>query len=215
MSTSDPALPTGVSAFVPRGPVAHEIHGLRLSVIVNDLVVILLAMFGAYFMMRAFNRVDSAATTATKIQTLQQQLVTTTAVIQDLQQQQVSSSVTGRAILKIVADQTSPTATAHQQAAVAGYLKQLTDAQKTLNADQLRKEGELAMCVPCSPAAVQRILNEPVPVITFGPAPTPSATLSPPAVARASSTSPPTPRPSPTLTPAVQIQCPVICPQQH
>lgn len=209
-------LPPEVSPFVPRGPVAHEINGLRMSVIVNNVTTLLLGMFIAFFMVRAFNRVDSAATTAKNIQTLQQQLVTTTAAIQDLQQQQVTSSATGRAILALVANQTSPTATARQQAAVAGYLQSLTDAQKALNADLLRKIGELAICAPCSPSAVQRILNEPVPVITFGPpagATTPPSTTPTAPAARATSPPSPAPRPSPTITPAVQIQCLPICPQ--
>jgi hypothetical protein len=193
-----------VSPYVPRGPVAHEINALRLAVITAIVTVLLITMFIGVFMVRAYRRVDSAATTAGKIRDLQQQLISG-------QQTAADNSQTGREILKAIEQQTSPTATAHQQAVVAGYLASLTDAQKTLNADLLRKVGELAQCVPCSPAAVNRILNEPVPVITFGPAPPRPSSTPPAATPRGTAT--PSPSPSHTLAPAVQIQCPIICPR--
>src|SRR5260370_24493091 len=111
----------GVSPYVPRGgAVVHEINALRLSVIVLIVTSLLLNMFGAFYFVRAFSRLDTAATTAKKIQTLQQ---TQTDII-----------TTNRTILlqvaalgAVIAAQTSPTATAHHQAAVSGYLKSLTD----------------------------------------------------------------------------------------
>jgi hypothetical protein len=201
--------------LIKRGPVdrrleaidstmSHGFSRLTVGLIVALATSLLLNMFGAYYFVRAFNRLDTAAATAGKIQTVQQQ--------------QIESSATGRAILlqvaalgTIVAAQTSPTATAQQQAMVAGYLTTLTDAQKTLNADLLRKMGQLAQCVPCSPTQVNRILAQPVPVITFGPTsvPSPAPSSSPP---RPSVTPTPTPSRSPTLN--LQVQCPVICPSQ-
>jgi hypothetical protein len=185
--------------------VAHEIRALRLSVIINNVTVLLLAMFVAFYIVRAFARLDSAATTATKIQTLQQT--------------QADNSANGRAILlqqaaltKIIADQTSPTATAQQQAQVAGYLKSLTDAQKTLNADQLRKLGELAIVLGAPPGAVNRILAEPVPVITFGP-PMPAPAANPVPSNTPTPTRSVTVSPSPSRSPFLQVQCPIICPQ--
>lgn len=204
--------------LIKRGPVdrrleaidstmSHGFSKLTVGLVVALATSLLLNMFGAFYFVRAFNRLDTAAATAMKIKELADKIVS-------LQQTQADNSSTGRttlkevdALSKIIAAQTSPTATAQQQAAVAGYLKSLTDAQKTLNADQLRKLGQLAIALGAPPAAVNKILAEPVPVITFGPAPVPSGMPSPP---RPSVTPTPTPSRSPTLN--LQVQCPVICP---
>lgn len=213
MNTPASNAPPEVSPYVPRGPVAHELHALRLSVIINNVTVILLAMFGAYFMVRAFGRVDSAADTAVKIQTLQQT--------------QADNSTNGRALLtqltaigKVIAEQTSPTATAIQQQKIGNILSQLTDGIKTLNADQLRKLGQLAIVLGAPPATVNKILSEPVPTITFGPQPpvvnpSPAAAPSPSSVGSSLGIRP-VPAQSPSRSPAlnIQIQCPVICPQK-
>lgn len=200
--------------LIKRGPVdrrleaidstmSHGFSKLTVGLVVALATSLLLNMFGAYYFVRAFNRLDTAAATAKKIQTLQQT--------------QADNSATGRAILlqvaalgTVIAAQTSPTATAQQQAMVAGYLKSLTDAQKTLNADQLRKLGQLAIALGAPPAAVNRILAQPVPVITFGPAPTPTPSPVPSSSPRPGVTPSPTPSRSPTLN--LQVQCPVICP---
>jgi hypothetical protein len=211
-----PRLPTEED-LIRRGPVDRRLealdwtfsHGLSSVVrsnIVNIVTVLLLAMVVGFYSVKA-------NATAKQIKTLQRA--------------QVESSATGRAtqlqvaaLVELIANQTGPTATARQQAAVAGYLASLTDAQKILNADQLRKLGQLAEALGAPPSMVNRILNEPVPVITFGPSssPAPSTTggaapASPPQTVRPAPS--PTPTPSPTLTPAIQIQCPIICPPTH
>jgi hypothetical protein len=133
----------------------------------------------------------------------------------ELAQAQAESSANGRTLLvqqaaltAVIADQTSSATTARQQAQVAGYLQSLVNAQKTLNADQLRKLGQLAVALGAPAAAVNTILAEPVPVITFGPAPpvTNPASSSPPVA--------PTPTPSRSPTLNLQVQCPVVCPSK-
>jgi hypothetical protein len=134
----------------------------------------------------------------------------------ELAQAQAESSANGRTLLvqqaaltAVIADQTSSTTTARQQAQVAGYLQSLVNAQKTLNADQLRKLGQLAVALGAPPAAVNEILAEPVPVITFGPPPAASpAPLSTPTPTRSVTVSP-----TPSRSPFLQVQCPIICPQ--
>jgi hypothetical protein len=203
--------------LIKRGPVdrrleaidsamSHGFSKLTVGLIVAVVTSLLLNMFGAFYFVRAFSRLDTAATTTSKIQAVQQA--------------QAESSANGRAILlqqaaltKIIAAQTSPTATAQQQAQVAGYLKSLTDAQKTLNADQLRKLGELAIVLGAPAAAVNRILAESVPVITFGPAPASAPSSSPAPLSTPMPTRSATVSPSPSHSSFLHVQCPVICPQ--
>jgi hypothetical protein len=186
---------------------SHGLSSVVRSNIVNIVTVLLLAMGVFYY-------AQKSATTARQIKALQQQQQESQKTGRATQLQVAGIVQQGATLLALVVAQTGPTATARQQAAVAGYLASLTDAQKTLNADLLRKIGELAQCVPCSPEQVSRVLAEPVPVITFGrPAPVPTPSSSPPPT-RSGAPSP-TPTPSHTLTPAVQIQCPIICPPTH
>ena len=140
-----------------------------------------------------------------------------------LQKAQADNSANGRALLNqvvaiatVIAGFTDPNSQVakDQQAKTAVAIKSILAGQQVQNADLARKLGEMAV-VLAPPgqearvrAAVARILAEPAPPITLQSAPA----LSSPA-ARATPT--PTSRPSPTITPALQIQCPVICPQQH
>jgi hypothetical protein len=210
---SDPPLLPTEEDLIKRGPVDRRLealnqtfaHGLSSIVranAVNIVTVLLLAMVVGFYSIKA-------ATTARQIKTLQKA--------------QAESSATGRAtqlqvaaLVELIAAQTSPTATAHQQEMVSGYLASLTDAQKTLNADQLRKRGQLAEALGAPRATVNRILNEPVPVITFGPPAPASSPRGPPVLTPKASNSaaPPSPTPTPSRSPALnlQVQCPVICP---
>lgn len=155
-----------------------------------------------------------------------------------LQRAQTESSKTGRGILDQVqhlVEQgnsfTDPNSaiTKAQQAKVAGYLTSLASANQAALNDQTRRVGEMfeaCHTLPCAVSTINRILAEPVPVPTFAgmTAVTPSPTIAASPAVAASSTplsspsralSTPTPSPSPTLTPALLLQCPVICPQQH
>lgn len=143
-----------------------------------------------------------------------------------LQQTQAESSKTGQGILKqvaaigqVIAEQTSPTATATQGAKIAGYLSSLAMANQAALNDQTAKIAQMfEQChsLPCATATVSRILAEPVPVPTFAgmavtlaPIRTPAGAAPNLPTARPAGT-PPTP--APTLTPFLQVQCPIICP---
>lgn len=140
-----------------------------------------------------------------------------------LQQAQADSSKTGRGILnqvasigQVIAEQTSPTATATQGAKIAGYLGSLAAANQAALNDQTAKIAQMfeqCRALPCATSTISRILAQPVPVPTFAgmAAVTPAAPTSP-ILPTARATPTPRANPTPTLTPFLQVQCPVICP---
>lgn len=153
-----------------------------------------------------------------------------------LQQAQAESSKNGRALLKQVVDLTKQVrsqndtiksftdpnsqASKDQQTKTANILAELDAAQRAGRADQLMKVAQmLEQCpsLPCSPAIINRILAQPVPVPTFAgmaavtPAPVSVPTPIPSSTPTATHAA--TPRPTPSRSPFLQVQCPVICPQ--
>lgn len=147
-----------------------------------------------------------------------------------LAQAQSENSKNGRAIVRqvqeqtqTIKDQTDPNSQVSKDRATAlnGILSQLFSSFIVGQNDGLRRVGEmLEQCraLPCSPTIINRILAEPVPMVTFTAgtpmtATTPRPPASPASVPRAtipaSSTpapSAPLPSPSPTpLCPATQV----------
>lgn len=139
--------------------------------------------------------------------------------VADVQVGQVSATATGlvirtqqSAILEQIQGATARGATATVLA-----LMQLDAAHRAEIADLGKKVGDLfrsCPTLPCAASIVNRILAVPIPVPTFtgmaATSPTPGASSTPSSspTVRAS----PMAIPSPTLTPALQLQCPVICP---
>lgn len=157
--------------------------------------------------------------------------------IVSLQKSQAESATTGRGILKQVlalnqriVDQTDPNSQASkdQQARIGVILAQLDEAQRVGRADQLKKIAQMfQQCprLPCDPAVVNRILAQPVPIPTFGPAtaPAPAPTPAPGKPASTagasvgkSSSAPvaPKPCPGPIAIQATPLTLPLLPPAQ-
>jgi outer membrane murein-binding lipoprotein Lpp len=155
------SLPSNVSPYVPRGPVAHEIHGVRDAVILLITVVVLFGGLTSFFGIRAFNKVDTISGTvdslSAKVSELQDENNKLKASAAENQRANDARALAGQQALSLLVQQVSQIHTLNpdQIQSVLGAINAAID-QTTQN---LKKQG-----VPVTP----------IPKLSLSPSPSSS-----------------------------------------